>query len=173
MPSPVHRIGNHNLWIVSTARNHILELGNTIRKNDRAEVEACGMSVSKMLWRGFRNSVMCRTALIDGQVAAIWGLCVGLRNDISPLSDLGSPWLLTAPIVETLPITFAKVAKFEMKKMLALCPKLESYVAADYKQAVRLVRMIGFLIDEAMPIGVNGAMLSRFHIGFEAMSKVN
>jgi len=38
--------------------------------------------------------------LVDAKVAAIWGLAIGLRHGVSPLSDLGVPWLHTSAAIE-------------------------------------------------------------------------
>jgi hypothetical protein len=44
--------------------------------------------------------------------------------------------------------------------------RLESFVAADYLQAVKLLRLLGFTVERPTPIGVNGSLFSRFHVGF-------
>lgn len=172
MLSPVHQVGKRSYWIVPGTRDHLMELWHNMRSGDRKEVEASGRTGKKVLWRTFRNSIMCKTALIDGKVAAMWGLCAGLRDDVSLLSRLGVPWLLTTPIVESLPVTFVKVGRAEVAAMRALCPELESHVAAEYTQAIGMLKLMGFSVDKAEPIGKNGVMFCRFHLGRETKAQV-
>ena len=72
------------LEIVPATVEHVYELAETLRDADRREILNLGINVKKALWRAFRNSIMCRTALLDAKVAAIWGLGVGLRAGVSP-----------------------------------------------------------------------------------------
>lgn len=152
--------------IVPCQIEHIYELARTMREADKREIENLGFGVKKALYRAFRNSVLCRTALRHGEVVAVWGLAVALRDNVSPLSDLGVPWLHTSPLIEQIPVSFLKVAKRELAAMRHLRPKLESFVAGDYKEAVKFLKILGFAIDKAEPLGLNGSLYCRFHMGF-------
>lgn len=154
--------------IVPATVEHVYELAETLREADRREILNLGINVKKALWRGFRNSVMCRTALLDAKVAAIWGLGVGLRAGVSPLSDLGVPWLHTSAAIEVMPIAAVKLAKAEVAAMRAYRSRLESYVAADYAKAIRLIKLLGFAVEQPEPVGLGGALYCRFHVGFDA-----
>lgn len=154
--------------IVPTQIEHVYELAETMREADRKEIADLGIGVKKALYRAFRNSILCRVALVDARVAAMWGLAVGLRDGVSPLSDLGVPWLHTSAAVEALPIAFMREAKSELAAMKALRPRLESFVAADYAQAVKFLRILGFTVEKPEPVGLDGAMFSRFHMGFDS-----
>lgn len=158
-PALVHG-DNRPYWIVPTEPAHLAELAANMREHDRHEVEATGVGLKRTLWRSYRNSVNCRTAIVsvgsDRLVAAVWGLAIGMRNDISPLSDLGVPWLLTTAAVEKLPLAFVKEARSEVLAMLRLKQRLELYVLADYEKALRLVRLIGFTVGETAPVGPQG-----------------
>jgi hypothetical protein len=154
--------------IVPAEIDHVYALAKVLRPRDAAEIAGSGHSAKRSLYRGFRNSILCRTAFVGADIAAMWGLCVGLHPGVSPLGDLGVPWLLTSSAVERVPVSFVKVAKAELALMRANRRRLESYVAADYVQAVRLLRILGFTIEWPAPIGVKGEMFSRFHIGFDA-----
>lgn len=112
-----------------------------------------------MLRASFRGSLMPpRAAAIDGEVAAMWGL----GGDI--LSDTGEPWLMTAPPVERAPVSFLRVARAELAAMLAIKPRLENYVAADYRKAVRLLEKLGFALEAPQPIGPKRALFRKFWI---------
>jgi hypothetical protein len=154
--------------IVPAEVEHVYLLAEKLRPRDEAEIRAVGVKPRRAIYRAFRNSVMCKTAFIDGEIAAMWGLCVGLRPGVSPLSDLGVPWLHTSAAVERLPVSFVKVAKQELALMRAARRRLESFVDADYPQAVKLLRVLGFTVEKSAPLGVGGAPFRRFHLGFDS-----
>jgi len=119
--------------------------------------------VKRSLWRGYRNSIMCQTAIVDGTVAAIWGMTVGFVDGLSMLGDVGRPWLLTSPAVERVPFAVVREAMAAVRRMLVVKPRLENYVLASYEKAVRVVRLVGFEIDEPI-INQNGVAYRRFHM---------
>lgn len=131
------------ILIVPTETVHIRELSKTIRKSDRREIESFGFSCEKALWYSFKRGLGNKTALIDGQVAAIWG-CGGVY-----FGTIGQPWLLTSHQVKKVsPLKFARIYQTEIYSMLKLFPKLVNYVLADYAEAIRLLSIIGFTIGE-------------------------
>lgn len=154
--------------IVPAEVEHVYLLADKLRARDAKEIRDCGIKPRRALYRAFRNSVMCKTAFVGTDIAAMWGLCVGLRPGVSPLSDLGVPWLHTSDAVERVPVSFVKVAKAELALMRANRRRLESFVAADYPQAIRLLRVLGFTVEKPAPIGANGAEFCRFHLGFDS-----
>lgn len=154
--------------IVPAEIGHVYALAKVLRPRDAAEIAGSGHSAKRSLYRGFRNSILCKTAFVGADIAAMWGLCVGLHPGVSPLGDLGVPWLLTSSAVERVPVSFLKVAKQELALMRANRRHLASYVAADYVQAVKLLRILGFTVERPAPVGVDGALFSRFHIGFDS-----
>lgn len=154
--------------IVPAQIGHVYDLARSLRPRDAAEIAGVGVSVNKALYRAFRNSTMVKTAFVGDDIAAMWGLCLGMRPGVSPLGDLGVPWLHTTAAVERVPVTFVKVARAELALMRASRRRLESFVAADYPQAVKLLRVLGFTVERAVPVGVGGAPFSRFHIGFDS-----
>lgn len=154
--------------IEPTEIGHIYKLAETLRDQDRSEILNLGFGVKKALWRAYRNSIMCKTALVADKVAAVWGLGIGLRAGVSPLSDLGVPWLHTSAAIESVPVSFVRVAKAELAAMLKLRPRLESFVAADYAQAIKFLRILGFAVEKPEAVGLDGALYCRFHMGFDA-----
>jgi hypothetical protein len=151
--------------IEPATREHILAIGPKLREGDVAEITGLGGNVRKALWRGFRNSIWCRVATVDGELAAIWGLCVAGRLGIGPLSGKAVPWLLTTAAIERIPVTFVRHARREVAAMRQLYPALENHVAADYAQAVKFLHLIGFTVDPPEPVGLGGTPFCRFHIG--------
>jgi len=150
--------------VVPATAEHVGMLAANLRAQDLAEIAGTGSTVKRSLWRGYRNSILVETAFVDGEVAAMWGLCCGYVPGLSLLSDVGRPWLLTTAAVERVPVTTVREARRAVERMLMVKPVLENYVLASYDQAVRMLRMIGFTIDPPQPVGRDGEPYSRFHM---------
>jgi hypothetical protein len=129
-----------------------------MREPDASEAKGLGYDPRRLLRSSFRSSLYARSAFIGSHIAAMWGL----TGDI--LSETGMPWLVTAPIIEKLPIAFIREAKNELENMLFLKPKLENYVIADYRGAIRLLEVLGFHLDPPAPYGRRGVPFRRFWI---------
>jgi hypothetical protein len=160
--------GGRAVRIVPTDVGHLYDLARVLRPLDRVEIETAGVSVNRALYRAFRNSILVRTAFVGDDIAAIWGLCVGMRSGVSPLSDLAVPWLHTSDAIERVPVSFLRIARQQLDEMKRNRCRLESFVAADYKQAVKLLRKLGFTVEPPAPIGVRAAPFCRFHMGFDS-----
>lgn len=136
------------ITLVPTTIAHVRELKESMRSADRREIEGTGFSSSQGLWRSYKSGLMNTTGLIDGKVAAIWG--VGGAY----MGTLGQPWLLTSEEVKRIsPLQFARIYQKEVHKMLKLFPRLVNYVAADYEEAIRLLSIVGFDLHPPEKIG--------------------
>lgn len=134
--------------IVPTTAAHIRELMGTIREKDRLEIENFGWTHGKGLWRSYKQGLGNSCALIDGKVAAVWGVCG------SYLGDTGQPYLLTSDqVYKVSPLRFAKIYQREVYKMLEHFSRLENWVCAGYPEAIRLLSIIGFTIGEPEKVG--------------------
>lgn len=134
--------------IVPTTAAHMRELKNTIREKDKAEIEHYGFSYTKGLWRSYKHGMNNQTALIDGHVAAVWGVggCY--------ISETGAPWLMTSKYVDLIsPLKFTRIYQREVVQMLQMFSRLENYVDASYEEAIRLLSIIGFDIGEPQKMG--------------------
>lgn len=141
--------------IVDAERWHVGMLDKKLRAEDVAEAISLGLKTKSALWKSFRSSVLRKTAFVDGEIAAMWGMGGNL------LSDEGRPWLATAAPVEKVPIAYVKIGKMAVSEMLSLRSNLRNVVPVNYPKAVRFVRMIGFSLSEPLPFGPNGDL---FHI---------
>lgn len=135
--------------IVDATREHVLDLRDRLRPLDVRECAGYGASARSVLYRTFRRSFYARTALSDGRVIAMWGLGGAL------VGDEGNPWFLTAREVERFPIAVVREARYGVAEMLTVRKFLWNYVLADYAQAVKLVGMLGFTVDEPQRVGVD------------------
>lgn len=130
------------------------KLSKTIRVKDRKEAEALGMSAEKALYLTFKHGLLRRTAFIDGEVAAMWGVTG------TPFSLVGIPYLVTGELSEKItPLEFCRIYKKEVEVMNGLFPILENYVDASYTEAVRLLKITGF---ELTPEVINNHHFYKF-----------
>lgn len=118
----------------------VYALARTLRDADRAEQLAGGLVPVRSLRADFYNSIIRRTALIDGTVAAMWGLTG------SALGHTGRGFLMTAPIIATLPLAFVREARREARAMLVHHRRVEGCVHCEYASAQRFLQLIGFTI---------------------------
>ena len=146
--------------IVPTIASHISSIKTDLRPKDQAEILRFGISIQHALWRSYRQSVLRKTALIDGRVAAVWGVCGTFMGEV------GIPWLMTTPAVKKVsPLKFARIYQSEVLDMLKIFPSLVNYVDSEYTSAIRLLDIIGFDIDDPEPFGRNNAKYRRFSLG--------
>lgn len=135
--------------IIDSHGPHTVALKDNLRPEDVNEIIRFGVTVKHALWYSYKNSLIRKTALIDGKVAAMWG-CTGTF-----LGKVGIPWLLTAPEVRNIsPLKFTRIYQQEVVKMLRMFQRLENYVDAEYASAVRLLEIIGFTVEEPQKIGL-------------------
>lgn len=134
----------------------IRALGTMMRADDAAEAAGLGLNPRRALWRTYRSSLWSKTAIIDGEVGACFGMAGGM------FSTTGQPWLVTAPAVERVPISFVKEARKEIARMLTVRSRLENTVAADYHRAIRFLRVLGFMVYDPEPVSGTGALFCRY-----------
>ena len=145
--------------IIPAEASHIRLLMGRLRDADLCEIQAAGFDVRRALWRSYRASVFTRAAFVDGELAAGWGM------GGSPFGKTGRPWLFTAPAAERVPVSFIKIGRAEVEKMLGLCPRLVGVVDAQYTRAVRFLAMMGFELSDPFQYGPREAPFRRYTIG--------
>jgi len=132
-----------------------------LRDIDIVECAAVGLTPYGALRQGLEASVHARTAVLDGEPIAMFGIAPlgGL------LSTTGAIWLLGTEAMRAqrvalmrLPLGYIDGA-FE-----AGFQHLLNYVHADNVVAVRWLRRLGFTIHPAGPFGVRGEMFHRFEM---------
>lgn len=136
----------------------IYALAANLRADDALEVTCLDLDPKAAIRHSYRNAVLRRTLVVNGMVAAMWGVCGDM------VSDIGEPWLMTGPAVETVKLSFVKQAHRELADMLALRDTLIGHVAARYARAVRLLEWFGFTVGYPFPFGQNEAPFRRFEI---------
>ena len=133
------------LEIIPSTSEHVRELSKTIRQADKEEAIAAGLVPHKALFYAYKRAFYRRTALINGNVAAMWGV-LG-----SPLGVLGQPYLVTGEYVSDIrPTEFVRAYKNEVQIMSKMFSLLENYVDARYTSAIKLLKLAGFEVSEPM-----------------------
>lgn len=126
--------------IVSGKREHVFELAQTIRAENRAEVEVDGESALSALIRTAQSSIYWKTAISeDGRVICSWGLC-----PISIFSGVATVWLFSSDLVEKIPVSFVKDTIRETRTMNSLFPRILNFVDTRYIQACNWLERTGF-----------------------------
>lgn len=131
-------------------------LAASLRPNDRAEVEALGVDVRLGLRRSFRDGMLRKSYFVDGEIAAMSGLCGPM------LGDIGEPYLMTAPAAERVPVTFVRHAKAAVAEMMRHKLRLEGYTDARYTAACRLLEVLGFKVGKTEPFGPKGILFRKY-----------
>lgn len=136
------------LEIKHSVLDDVEKLSIDMRDKDRKEAEALGMNAKKALYLTFKYGILRKSAFLNGKIVAMWGICG------TPLSLVGRPYLVTSNVVsEMSPLKFTRLYAKEIKVMNSLFPVLENYVDANYDEAVRLLKIIGFKLT---PQKING-----------------
>jgi hypothetical protein len=130
-----------------------------LHPSDAAEAAMVVKDLRRALrWAFAASLIPPKAALVDGDLAALWGLCR------LAFPNTGEPWLMTGRAAGRVPLAFARIARRELAAMLAVKPRLESCVAADNTKALRLLAALGFHSDEPVTIGPKRALFRRFWI---------
>lgn len=118
-----------------------------LRSLDRLELTCMGLTTRRGIWKSYRNSFLRKTAIVDGEIAAMFG-CGGM-----PFGTVGHPWLLTTSRIERAPFAMLREGRKEVAAMLDLFPVLEGYVLAPYTQATRFLELLGFQLSRPFLYG--------------------
>lgn len=135
---------------------HIRDLVLNLRAGDRLECEALGLTPIKAICQAYNEAVTKSIVLLNGKVAAAWGLSGTI------LGQVGHPWLLTSTEVNKAPIGMAGVYRREVRKMLELYPMLENWCDSRYTKSLRLLELAGFKVEAPEPYGPNNFLFCRF-----------
>jgi len=139
----------------------IEHLAAHMRDQDVAEMHACGHhDLTQVLRSGVARSVWSRTATVDGEVAAIFG--------VAPLLTLmdprGVPWMLGTELVPRNRGALARHAGPYIHHMLRTFPHLVNLVHARNTVAVRWLTRVGFTLRDPQPHGPEGEMFHLFEM---------
>lgn len=108
------------------------------------------------LRRSYYAAVLRRTAEIDGVIAAMWGVSG------TALGYCGHAWLMTAPVIEQLPLAFFRETRREVATMLAAHRRIEGECAVEYVAAQRFLALVGFTFGDT--VDMPGGKFRKFYM---------
>lgn len=137
------------------------ELAANLRDQDRAELDACGHTDHERVIRlSINTSLLCWTARVDGEMAAIFGVApLG-----SVLDSRGVPWMLGTDLVPRHRRILARLAPGYIAAMLETYPHLLNQVHAKNTVATRWLRKMGFVLQRPTPIAPHGELFHLFEM---------
>lgn len=144
--------------IVPCTPRHIIDLRKNLREKEKLEIKNFGLCARQALWNSFNESLNPKAVIADGKIAGVFGCCGTV------IGQVGQPWMLATPVADNYPLQFALLYRQEVQKMLELYDVLENVVDASYKEAVKLLELIGFTVYDATPMGRNGALFRTFRM---------
>lgn len=143
------------LRIVQPTSAHVEQLAVTMRAADRLEVEALGFeSPRQALIASLEASTLCATALINGEVAALFGVAEMPGSHF--VGRAAEAWLLTGAVVDRHPMTFWRASKVALPALITVFPRLINRVDARHLSALSYLRRLGAHVLPAVPHGVRG-----------------
>ena len=135
---------------------HLRAVAPNLRAEEQIELEAVGLKPRHALIDLWRETIGPRAAVKGDDVLAVWG------DMAPPLAREGRLWMATTLAVERVPITFARVAQAELRRMLVSRETIRCSVAMSCTRALRFAAMLGFeTIEDTMRLGFIDLRLAR------------
>lgn len=135
-------------------------VADNMRQADRDEVYAShGYQPVDALIQSVKYSDFNSVACIAGRPVAIFGL---MRRGL--LSNKGIPWLLGTNEMFRYKREVVTASRVIVDSMIDICPELENYVHTKNIRSVRLLKYLGFKLDEPTPFGHQNELFNRFHM---------
>lgn len=130
------------ITIVDTCPYHLREMATAMQSDSADTAYKMGLTPLKALWCSYRQSIICKSALIDGKLAAIWGVSGNM------FSEIGKPWLVLTPETQEYPMRVWFRYRKEISKMLEMFPILEEFVPESNEKSIRMLEIMGFKISK-------------------------
>lgn len=132
----------------------------------QADIDECaaasGQSPLEAVVNSIESSCECRTLLLCGEVAAIWGV-------VRLAEGHGLVWMLTTDAVGRHRDAFALAAQQTLPELLDRWPKLSSAMHGRNWRSLRWGERLGFRFDPPEPFGPHGELFHRFHVTKETL----
>ena len=130
-----------------------------LRPGDAREIAALGLTMEEAMRTSLAGALWAEAYLVDEEVAAIVGLSVG-----SLLGGVGVPWLLTGVPVDRHHKDFLRLTRAGVARMRREFAVLTNIVHAEYVEAIRWLRWLGFSVVAPVPVPPHGAPFCRFEM---------
>ena len=130
-----------------------------MREADRVEIWAShNQTPENSVFEGVEISDYVSIALINGEPAALFGLVI-----TNILASTGVPWLLGTNLMDDHKRVIVRYAHILTQQMNSKCHNLVNYVHTKNRKSIRLLKAVGFTVDDAAPYGVEGELFHMFH----------
>jgi len=130
-----------------------------MRTIDAAECAAVGHTPKQALRSSLKASTFALTVLLDDRPVAMLGV-----TPYSVLEGIGSPWLLGTDDVLKGARQFLTVGPRVVTAMQREWPKLQNYVGAQNRQALRVLERLGFDVSPEVVL-IGGVAMRLFSKG--------
>lgn len=127
-----------SIEIVPCRLSHIRAIVPRLRREEQIELAAIDGKSRHVLISLWRETVNPYAAVANDQVVAVWG------DAAPPLSHEGLVWFFTSGPIESIPVTFARIARQEIERMLLSRKMLRSSVHRSCTRALRFYDLLGF-----------------------------
>ncbi len=117
---------------------HIRPMAKHIRAAAAITLQGFGFEPRVALHRAFVASRYCRTALMDGEPIAMWGV------KGSMLDEVAFVWLVLSDGVTHMPVAVVKEAQAELAKIMESVDEVAITVLPDDEAAIRFAVYLGF-----------------------------
>lgn len=135
---------------------HAMQLGDNLRPEDRAELEAIGATdPHRALVNYLKGSGVAFAAVLNGEVGAMFGTAP-VDSALSAPEGLAAVWMLTGRKFAEKPRAFIRPARGMLQLLLERHHILVNYIDARYEAAVRWAKWLGFVVGSPVPYGPAG-----------------
>jgi hypothetical protein len=148
------------VWTVKPAHiRHVNRIANRMRSIDQIECRATGREPKQALRHCLNGSTLAWTVFQDDKPVAMFGLL-----PLSIISGRAAPWFLATDEVERGARQWLKWGPGFVSAMQSDFPRLENVVSVDNRKAIRVLKALGFAVQDEIVIVGDVAMV-RFSKG--------
>ena len=148
--------------VVPATLDHVHQLGPNLRaEDDRECIAASGKIAYDALLKGLEVSDWSKTILSRGEPIAIFGVA---PRTYALLNMIGVPWMLGSDKIKENAKAIVVLGKLYTKYMIGSYNKLENYVDARNKVAIKWIKNCGYTVEDPEPFGINGELFHHFYL---------
>lgn len=127
------------VMIVDALPRHVAPIANTADEATKASCALFGHTPRQSLRAALSSSSYCRTLLLDGKPAAMWGVAGPL------LSPTGEGWVALTPAARARRLLVARITIAELRNVMRLKTEILAGVACGDARGQRFARFLGFV----------------------------
>lgn len=144
--------------IKTATEKDVLFVAERLRKADREEVRAMGVTPREALLFSWQLSDYAWAGYLEGEPAMIFGCGKALNASVAEVWALGTDACTKAPREMLL------YGRECVRMILDIYPELQNFCDARYTKAHRWLKKLGFQVSEPEPHGVKGEKFCKITI---------